>query len=220
MRQGLAGDLAEQHIPAVQNSQDQSGTHLLATEIRKKGTARSPHRPLQVLPCLVLLGRGPIRTPRRLCQRKQGILPFSSGRLLAFQELQKIPNLAPDFLRGAFDFRKQGLRAHRCFLNASRHGFPAEFEPANISCRPAAMQSPLPHGSAGVFLGSRAPGERALARYSGTPTSPLASLGMFLRPRRTSAFLKKALLFRAGARPRAGTNTRRENRFEGFPFFV
>ena len=35
MRQGLAGDLAEQHIPAVQHSQNKSGTNLLATEIRK-----------------------------------------------------------------------------------------------------------------------------------------------------------------------------------------
>ena len=130
MRQRLAGDLAKQHIPTLQHSQDQSGTHLLATEIRKKGTARSPHRPLQVLPCLVLLGRVPIRTPRRLCQRKQGILPFWSCRLSAFQELQKIPNLAPDFLRGAFDFRKQGLRTHGAnFFNTARHDFPAEFNP-------------------------------------------------------------------------------------------
>ena len=42
MRQRLAGDLAKQHIPAIQHSQDQSGANLLATEIRKR--ERHGHR--------------------------------------------------------------------------------------------------------------------------------------------------------------------------------
>ena len=33
---------------------------------------------------------------------------------------------------------------------------------------------------------------KVLSRHSGTPTSPLASLGMSLGPRRTSAFLKES----------------------------
>ena len=38
-------------------------------------------------------------------------------------------------------------------------------------------------------------GPRALPRHSGAPTPPLASLGMSLGPRRTSAFLRKRRLF-------------------------
>ena len=42
MKGNPAGDLAKQHIPAIQHSQDQSGANLLATEIRKR--ERHGHR--------------------------------------------------------------------------------------------------------------------------------------------------------------------------------